>query len=473
MFHVKQREYPVRLGQELELTITGYTSEGQGVARVEGLAVFVAGAIRGETVRVKIEHLGHTAAYGRLLEVLRPSEHRVAPGCPHAGACGGCVFWHMDYAEELYAKAQRVTDALNRIGGQNLPLVSIVPSPQQTGYRNKAQYPVSLVKGRPTAGFFRPRTHQVLDVGRCRIQGSAADRAKDTVIRWMRDNHVTPYDEKTRKGLVRHIYVRTASVTGQVLVCLVIHGDGIPQESTLVENLLKNVDNLGTVVLSIHKKPGNAVLGDRFRTLYGPGYIEDQLCGLEFRLSPRSFYQVNHDQAQQLYEAAVALAELTGRETAMDLYCGTGTISLVLARKAGRVIGVEIIEQAVADARENAVRNGLSNAEFRCADASQAAAQLAAEGIRPDVIVVDPPRKGLDEAVIDAMVQMAPDRIVYISCDPATLARDVRRLTDRGYSLTTTRAFDMFPRCAHVESLVQLKRTPIQELDHQSVDHAL
>ena len=240
--------------------------------------------------------------------------------------------------------------------------------------------------------------------------------------------------------------------------CLVVNGDGIPQEMTLVENLLKNVDNLGTVVLSIHKKPGNAVLGDRFRTLYGPGYIEDRLCGLSFRLSPRSFYQVNHDQAQQLYEAAVELAALTGTETAVDLYCGTGTISLVLARKAGRVIGVGIIDQAVADARENARRNGLDNAEFRCADASHAAAQLAAEGIRPDVIVVDPPRKGLDEAGMDAMVQMDPEKIVYISCDPATLARDLKYLTARGYRLTTARAYDMFPKCAHVETVVSLHR---------------
>ena len=458
MFHVKQRDYPVRLGQVVDLEITGYTSEGQGVARVEGLAVFVAGAIRGETVRAKIEHLGHTAAYGRLLEVLRPSPHRVAPGCPHAGRCGGCAFWHMDYAEELHAKAQRVEDALRRIGGLEVGPVEIVPSPQSTGYRNKAQYPVALVNGKATAGFFRPRTHQVLDVGRCRIQGSAADRAKETVVRWMRACGVSAYDEKTRQGLVRHIYVRTAAVTGQVLVCLVVHGDQIPQENTLVENLLTSVDNLGTVLLSIHKKPGNAVLGDSFRTLYGPGYIEDQLCGLSFRLSPRSFYQVNHDQAQQLYEAAVALAGLTGKETAMDLYCGTGTISLVLARRAARVIGVEIIDQAVADAKENALRNGLTNAEFRCADASQAAAQLAAEGIRPDVIVVDPPQKGLDEAGMDAMVQMAPEKIVYISCDPATLARDLKYLTARGYRLTTARAYDMFPRCAHVETIARLVR---------------
>ena len=458
MFHVKQSEYPVRLGQVLDLTITGYTSEGQGVARVEGLAVFVSGAIRGETVRAKIAHLGHTAAYADILEVLTPSPHRVKPGCPAASRCGGCVFWHMDYEEELSAKSQRVLDALNRIGGANLEHVDIVPSPAVTGYRNKAQYPVAMEQGKAVAGFFRPRSHQVVDVGRCRIQGSAADRAKDVIVRWMREFHVPAYDEKTHKGLVRHIYVRTASATGQVMVCLVVNGDRIPQESTLVENLLKNVDNLGTVLLSIHKKPGNAVLGDKFVTLYGPGYLEDTLCGLQFRLSPRSFYQVNHDQAEQLYAGALEMAKLTGQERAVDLYCGTGTISLVLAKRVKEVIGVEIIEAAVADAWENARRNGILNAAFRCADASKAAQDLAAEGKKPDVIVVDPPRKGIDETVVEAMAEMAPEKIVYISCDPATLARDIKRLGERGYALKQVRAYDMFPRCAHVETAAVLVR---------------
>lgn len=336
--------------------------------------------------------------------------------------------------------------------------VDIVPSSQVTGYRNKAQYPVAMEQGRPVAGFFRPRSHQVVDVGRCRIQGSAADRAKDVIVRWMREYHVPAYDEKTHKGLVRHIYVRTAAISGQVMVCLVIHGDRIPQESTLVENLLKNVDNLGTVLLSIHKKPGNAVLGDRFVTLYGSGYLEDELCGLQFRLSPRSFYQVNHDQAEQLYLGALELAELTGEERAVDLYCGTGTISLVLAKQVKEVIGVEIIEAAVADAWENARRNGVQNASFRCADAAKAAKELAAEGKKPDVIVVDPPRKGIDEGVVAAMAEMAPEKIVYISCDPATLARDVKRLGEKGYALKRVRAYDMFPRCAHVETAAVLCR---------------
>ena len=455
---MKQSAYPVRKGQILEVDVTGYTSEGQGVARVEGLAVFVAGAIRGERVKIKIVHLGHTAAYGEIVEILRPSPHRRTPDCPYAADCGGCVFWHMDYEEELRAKAQRVADALTRIGGLDFSQVPITPGPSVTGYRNKAQYPVALVRGKAQAGFFRQRTHEVIPVERCLIQGAEADQARETVIRWMRENHVPAYDEKTGKGLLRHIYVRTAQATGQVLVCLVINGDGIPQEKQLVHNLLTDVKNLTTVCLSIHKKPGNAVLGDKFVTIHGPGYIEDVLCGLRFRLSPRSFYQVNRDQAERLYETAIDLAGLTGRETVLDLYCGTGTITLALAKKAKRVIGVEIIPAAIRDARENAARNAVENAEFFCADASQAAQQFAQTGIRPDVIVVDPPRKGLDETVVDAMAQMSPEKIVYVSCDPATLARDLRRLEGRGYETKTAQALDMFPRCAHVETVCLLSK---------------
>lgn len=455
---MKQTQYPVRKGQSLEVEIQGYTSEGQGVARVEGLAVFVPGVIRGERVRITIEHLGHTAAYGRLDRVLEASPMRVWPDCPYVGQCGGCVFWHMNYEEELAAKAQRVADALRRIGGFPVEQVPITGSPEETGYRNKAQYPVGMVQGKPEAGFFRQRTHQVVPVENCRIQTEAADRARETVVRWMRKYEIPVYDETTHQGLVRHIYVRTAKATGQVLVCLTINGDSVAHKKELVENLGTNVDNLAAVCLSIHKKPGNAVLGDRFVNLYGPGYIEDVLCGLRFRLSPRSFYQVNHDQAEQLYEAAVQQAGLTGKETVLDLYCGTGTISLILAKAAGKVVGVEIISQAIEDAKENAKRNQVENAEFLCADAAQAAKHFAETGVRPDVIVVDPPRKGLDEEVVHAMAEMAPDRIVYVSCDPATLARDAKRLHEQGYELTSAQAFDMFPKCAHVETVVLMSK---------------
>ncbi len=458
VFHVKQKEYPVRKGQVLDVTIEAYTSEGMGVARVDGLAVFVHGGIQGERLKIRIAHLGHTAAYADIVEILQPSPERVREECAYAKDCGGCVFWHMTYEEELRAKAKRVSDALCRIGGLHFPEVSITGSPRKTGYRNKAQYPVGLVNGKPDAGFFRSRTHQVVPVRACKIQTETADRVRETVVQWMRENNVSVYDEKTGKGLMRHIYVRCAMATGQVLVCLVINGDRIPNEKSLVDKLGINVDNITTLCVSIHKKSGNAVLGEKFSTLFGPGYIEDVLCGLRFRLSPRSFYQVNRDQAEQLYEAAVRQAGLTGTETVIDLYCGTGTISLVMAKHAGKVIGVEIIPAAIQDAKDNAVRNGIKNAEFLCADAAQAAQKFAEEGIKPDIIMVDPPRKGLDPQVIDAMVQMAPEKIVYVSCDPATLARDLKRLEEQGYRTLHAEAFDMFPRCHHVESVCMLQK---------------
>ncbi len=455
---MKQKDYPVYKGQVLTVEIVGYTSEGQGVARVDGLAVFVAGAIQGEVVKIRIAHLGHTAAYGDILEILKKSPERQEPACPYAAQCGGCVFWHMTYDEELRAKAQRVTDALNRIGGLNVPTVDILGSPAVTGYRNKAQYPVQMVNNRPEAGFFRQRTHQVVPVRRCLIQGKEADQARQTVVDWMREFGISAYDETTHRGLVRHVYVRTARKTGQVLVCLVINGDDIPRQSELVNKMLMNVENLHTICLSIHKKPGNAVLGDKFITIHGPGQIVDELCGLRFRLSPRSFYQVNRDQAENLYEKAIEKAGLTGTETVLDLYCGTGTITLALARHAKKVIGVEIIPAAIVDAKENARENGIENAQFFCADAAQAAKKFADEGTVPDVIVVDPPRKGLEQTVIDAMVQMAPEKIVYVSCDPATLARDLKRLEEQGYETKQAEAVDMFPRCHHVESVALLSR---------------
>ena len=428
------------------------------MARVDGLAVFVAGAIRGERVKIRIAHLGHTAAYGDVLEVIEKSPARIDPLCPYEKDCGGCVFHHMTYEEELRAKAQRVQDALQRLGGIDLGELPITASPEPLHYRNKAQYPVGLVGGKPNAGFFKSRTHQVVPVKQCLIQRQEADRVRQVVVDWMRQNHVSVYDEKTGKGLVRHIYVRTAVVTKQVLVCLVISGKSIPADKILVEKLLKDVDNFHTLCLSIHKKPGNAVLGDKFVTLYGDGFIEDVLCGLRFKLSPRSFYQVNHDQAEQLYDKALEFAGLTGMETVLDLYCGTGTITLALSRKAKKVYGVEIIDAAIRDAKENALRNDIDNAEFFCADAAAAAKRFAEDGIKPDVIVVDPPRKGLEESVIDSIVYMSPDRVVYVSCDPATLARDLKRFGERGYETVKAEAFDMFPRCHHVESVALLHK---------------
>ncbi len=442
---------------EYEALITDYTTEGQGVAHIEGCAVFVPNAIAGERVLLRIEKARKTWAAGKILRILEVSPHRINRACPVAKKCGGCDFWHMDYEEECRLKAQRVTDCLNRIGGEHLERLPILAAPTCEGYRNKAQYPVAYEKGEAYAGFFQAGTHQVIPNDRCLILPEETDQVKAIVMRYVNKHHVPVYDELTHRGLLRHIYVRRGAVSKQVLVCLVVNGEGLPKISALIDSL-KAVPGFTTLVLGVNTKKGNAVLGDKFVTLYGPGYIEDTLCGLSFRLSPRSFYQVNHHQAQRLYQAAIGLAGITKEDLVLDLYCGVGTITLAMASAAGKVMGVEVVPQAIEDAKDNARRNGIENAEFFCADAGQAALDLEQKGIHPDIITVDPPRKGLNQDAIEAIAKMSPKRLVYVSCDPATLARDVALLKEKGFALQKAMCADLFPRCSHVESIVLLTR---------------
>ena len=443
--------------QIYEAVISDYTSEGQGVTKIEGCAVFVPNAICGEKCTVRIEKVGKTWASGKIVELLERSPHRVNRECPVAKLCGGCDFWHMDYEEESRLKAERVRQCLNRMGGENLEQMPILAAPTCHGYRNKAQYPVASQKNKAYAGFFRAGTHNVVENQRCLILPEDTDRVKDLVMDYVNRNHVSVYDEVQHKGLVRHIYVRRGAVSGQILVCLVVNGNALPKISQLIDSL-KQIPGFTSLVLNVNTKKGNTILGPENITLYGPGYIEDTLCGLQFRLSPHSFYQINHHQAQRLYEAAIAQAGITKADTVLDLYCGVGTITLCMAKAAGKVIGVEVVPQAVADARDNAARNGIENAEFFCGDAGEAALALEAKGIQADVVVVDPPRKGLNADAIEALTRFNPRRIVYVSCDPATLARDVALLKEKGYALKNAMAADLFPRCSHVESIVCLCR---------------
>lgn len=447
----KNEIYPVK--------ITGYTAEGLGVCRIDGQVVFVHGALDGEEADVKILKVGKSEAYGKIEKLKTASPHRIAPDCPYDKFCGGCALRHMTYDEELRLKSRRVRDALSRIGGVDPGEVAILGAETTEHYRNKAIFPVAAVDGQPDAGFYRARTHALIPVDTCRIQSPHADAARAAVVAWMRKFGVSAYDEATLTGLVRHIFVRSAFGTDETMVCLIINGKKLPHEDELVQALQEAVPNLKTVLLCENTRPGNAILGNFFRTLCGEGTIDDTLCGLTFRLSPRSFYQVNRAQAQRLYDLAISKAELTKDDTVLDLYCGTGTITLCMARACGKAIGVEIIEAAIADAKENALRNGIKNAEFFCADASAAAKKLAQDGVHPDVVTVDPPRKGLSPDVIEAIDQMSPRRVVYISCDPATLARDVKRFSEVGYVLKSAHAADLFPRCAHVECCVLLCRT--------------
>ena len=455
-------------GDPLQVSIETATIDGSGVARVDGQVVFVPGALPGEGCSVRIAHVGRSAVFAQLLSVLTPSAHRVEPDCPYFPRCGGCALRHMDYEQELALKQAHVQSCLTRIGGQTISALPITGAAQTDGYRNKVQFPVQEQDGRPVAGFFSGKTHRVIPVRHCRIQPDCADAIRGAVLAWMEQYHIRAYDEQTHTGYIRHIYIRFGTESGQILVCIVANCAQLPKKKQLVAALLAAEPGITTIVFSPNTKKGNTVLGTEFHPLYGDGTITDTLCGLQFRLSAPAFYQVNHAQAERLYEKAVQLAGLTGNETVLDLYCGTGTITLCLARHAKKAIGVEIVPQAIEDAKFNAAQNGMENAEFFCMDAGQAAKMLADRRIRPDVIVVDPPRKGVSADVIEAISAMAPQRVVYVSCDPATLARDLKLLTAAGYTLQTAEAFDLFPRCAHVETVCLLSK--LQGKEHIEIE---
>ncbi|WP_308588810.1 23S rRNA (uracil(1939)-C(5))-methyltransferase RlmD [uncultured Oscillibacter sp.] len=435
-------------------TVEGYSSEGLGIVRLDGAVVFVPRAVRGETVDLKITKVMKTAAAGEIVRIHAPSPERMEPECPYFGRCGGCDFQHMTYAEELWAKRQRVQDALERLGGTDLRVEEIVGAKNPHHYRNKSQYPVGADGA---IGFFQARSHRVVPIRRCLIQTETSDQIAQAVGEWMRRYRVSAYDETTGKGLVRHIYVRV-NRRGESLCCVVVNGGRLPREPELAAYVRAAAPRAVGVVLNTNTRRGNVILGDRYRTLWGQDFLMDTLCGLTFKLSVPSFYQVNRDQAEVLYGKALEFAGLTGTETVLDLYCGTGTITLCMAARAKRVIGAEIVEPAIADARENAARNGVENAEFFCGDAADVAAELETQGLRPEVVTVDPPRKGLSPEVIASIAAMAPDRVVYVSCDPATLGRDVKLFAAQGYRAVQAAAVDMFPGTRHVECVVRLER---------------
>lgn len=438
-----------------EAKIEGYTAEGAGVCRVGGMAVFVPGTISGERCRVRIVKALKTYAFGRLEEVLTPSPHRVTPDCPHFPVCGGCDFRHMDYAEELRLKALRVHDALCRIGGFSLEIPEIVPAPETDGYRNKAQFPLREEAGHTVFGFFRSHSHQLVPLSSCALGQTEALALARAVCSWADENRVETYDENTHGGLLRHVYVRSGEGGHHLTVVTAARpaaADTLPTYARAV------CPTLCGVALNYNPEPGNRVLGTRCETLWGKGTLSDVLLGNTYRLSPLSFYQVNKVQAERLYTAAAELSGLDGTQDALDLYCGVGTITLTLAPRCRKIVGVEIIPDAVRDAQDNAARNGIKNVRFLCGDAGNAARALAEDGFMPEVIVCDPPRKGLDESCLSAIATLSPKRIVYVSCDCASLARDARLLGERGWKLETVRAFDLFPRTANVETVVLLSQ---------------
>ena len=440
--------------QEHTVTIEGYGEGGMGGARIDGRVVFVHGALRGEKCRVLILKTLKSVAFAKVLEVLEPSSERITPDCPYFPRCGGCTYRHIRYEEELRLKRQRVQDNLSRIGGSDVTVEEILGAQDTLHYRNKAQYPVSKDGA---VGFYRARTHEVIECEHCLLVKPEADAAAEALREYMQSCRVAGYDEKTGRGLVRHLYVRS-NAAGESLVCVLVNGDKLPKEDRLVTLLRDACPKCTGIVLGTNTKKGNVILGDRYRTLWGSDRLEDTLCGKTFRLSVPSFYQVNRIQAERLYAKAIEFAGLTGQETVLDLYCGAGTITLALSDHAKKVLGAEIVPEAIDDARENAARNGVKNTEFFCGDASDVAKKLARENLRPDVITVDPPRKGLAADVVESIAEMQPGRVVYVSCDSATMARDVKRLADLGYTAQRACAVDMFPRADHVEAVCLLTK---------------
>lgn len=434
--------------------VEGYSSEGLGIVRLNGAVVFVPGAVRGETVELKITKVMKSSAAGEILRIREPSPARTDPACPYFGRCGGCDFQHLTYEEELRAKLQRVQDAITRLGGSDVEVSGIAGAASPEHYRNKSQYPVG--KG-GVIGFYQARSHRIVPVERCLIQAEVSDRTAQAVGAWMKRYQISAYDETTGKGLLRHVYVRV-NAQGESLCCAVVNGKSLPREPELAAMILAAAPKTAGIVLNVNTARGNVILGEKYRTIWGRNYLMDTLRGLEFKLSVPSFYQVNRPQAEVLYGKALDFAGLTGQETALDLYCGAGTITLCLAERAKRVIGAEIVPSAIRDARENAARNGVENAEFFQGDAADIAAKLSAEGLRPDVITVDPPRKGLAPQVIASIAEMSPERVVYISCDPATLGRDMKIFGGYGYQARRAEAVDMFPRTRHVEAVCLLSR---------------
>lgn len=450
--------------------ISGYTAEGAAVTHIEGMVVFVPGGAAGDQCDIKIVKVQKHLAYGRIEQIVRPSRARIEPACPYAAKCGGCCFQYITYEEELSAKRQRVEETLRRIGGVEGITEGITGSEQVAGYRNKAQFPVGQDETGVYTGFYRPRSHDIIRAENCMLLPAVSNRLAALVCRWMEENQIAAYNEATRKGLIRHIYVRVGFSSGESHLCLIATRGKLPAQERLIALLTEQEPSLTGIVLNVNKRTDNVILGDKTLTLWGSPVLQDSLCGNVFQLSPHAFYQVNHAQAERLYEKALAYAQLTGKETVIDLYCGAGTITLALAAQAARVIGVEIVAEAVENAKANAAYNGVQNVEFMCADAGQAAMLLAQRGERPDVLTVDPPRKGLSAEAIEAIAQMAPQRVVYVSCDPATLARDVKMFTERGYTAEKAHVFDLFPRTSHVETVVSLVRKTPNDYIHVKLD---
>ncbi len=453
----------IKKDDEIELDITDLNNLGNGVGRypdAEGLVVFVRGAIGGERVRAKVIKVTASFAVARLVKILVLSPNRAEKDiCSAPLSCGGCVYRHIKYEHELKVKQEYVSSAFKKVGLSDIEVLPVLSTGRICGYRNKGQYPVMMTKSGMKAGFYASRTHNIIPANNCSIQNEAFEKIISFVCDFANSHGWSAYDEESGRGLLRHIYLRVGEKTDEYMLCLVINGDSLPYEEKLIGAIKEKFSHIVSFFVNKNTRNTNVVLGKDYRLLYGKGGIEDELCGLRFYITPDSFYQVNRDGAELLYKTAAEMAELSGEELLFDLYCGTGTIGLSMAHKARELYGIEIVESAVKCARENAERNGIKNAHFLCADAGKSENILTLSGGRiPDVVVIDPPRKGSTRELIDCLAELNVKKIVYVSCDPDTLARDCAYFGEKGYTMGQVQPVDMFPKTGHIECVVCLNR---------------
>lgn len=443
-----------------KLEITGMTHEGQGVGRIDGFTVFVDDAILGEIVEITIIKINKSFAIGKLLSISSSSPKRITPFCPVFEKCGGCSLQHMDYQAQLEFKTNLVKENIKRIGKlENIKVHDTIGMDTPFNYRNKAQYPVGIEKGKPVTGFYSKRSHRIIGTDYCGIQDKLSNKIMTIVNEFIISTDLSVYDEITNKGLVRHIITRVGFRTDEVMVIIVVNGKKLPNETILIEKLTTQVPEIKSIFLNINTQNTNIIFGNENVKIFGNNTIIDKIGKFLFNISPLSFFQINSIQTDVLYEKAIEYAGLSGTETVFDLYCGIGTISLFLSQKAKKVYGVEIIEDAIIDARKNAEINNITNTEFIAGEAEKVIPELYKNGIKADVVVVDPPRKGCDQALLDTLIQMQPERIVYVSCNPSTLARDLNFLSENGYMAIEVQPVDMFPHTAHVEAIILMTRS--------------
>lgn len=448
----------VQKNKEYEIMITNLGFQGEGVGRIDNFTVFVEGALPNELVKIKIVKVSKNYAFGKLIDIIKPSNERRTPICDIYKRCGGCQIQHISYEAQLKFKKQRVIDSIERIGKiKDVIVHDTIGMQHPYNYRNKVQLPVRMVKGVPVIGFFAARSHEIIKMDKCYIQDEASSKIIPIIKEWIEKNNIIPYDEVTGEGILRHIMIRSAHKTGDVMVVLITNSEKLPHKEDIIESL-KGIKGLKSIIQNINTKKTNVILGDKCKTLWGSDTITDYIGSFKFNISPLSFFQVNPVQTEILYNTALKYANLTGDEIVFDAYCGTGTISLFLAQRAKKVYGVEIVPEAIENAKENARINNITNAEFIVGESEVIIPKLIEKGISADVVVVDPPRKGCDRKLLDAIAKMSPERIVYVSCDPGTLSRDLGILEELSYKAIEIQPVDMFPQTAHVECVVKIEK---------------